>query len=74
MNVTIKNSAISVVCKAHFFETNMNVFKNLLKKNSIVNIKNMKSSWKINQFINHINNIKHKTLVYVREEFIKFSQ
>ena len=31
MNVTIKNSAISVVCKAHFFETNMNVFKNLLK-------------------------------------------
>ena len=37
MNVTIKNSAISVVCKAHFFETNMNVFKNLLKKNSIVN-------------------------------------
>ena len=34
----------------------------------------MKSSWKINQFINHINNIKHKTLVHVREEFIKFSQ
>ena len=34
----------------------------------------MKSSWKINQFINHRNNIKHKTQVYIGEDFIKFSQ
>ena len=30
----------------------------------------MKYSWRIKQFIYHINNIKHKTLVSVEEEFI----
>ena len=34
----------------------------------------MRYNWKINQYINHRNNIKHKTLVYIGEEFIKFSQ
>ena len=34
----------------------------------------MKFSWKIKQFTNHRNNIKHKTLVYAGEEFIKFTQ
>ena len=34
----------------------------------------MKSNWKINQFINHTYNIKHKILVDVGDEFNKFSQ
>ena len=71
--------AESLYCnnEVHLFLANMNIFKDLLKnKNEIplLIIRNMKSSWKINQFINHINNIKHKILVYVGDEFIKFSQ
>ena len=66
--VTPKMSVLSVVYEAHFFKTNMNVFKEILKNNKeipLLIIKKMKFSQKINQFINHRNNIKHKTLVYV---------
>ena len=73
-NVTPKMYVLTAVYEAHFFKTNMNVFKDLLKTIPLLTIKNTKSNWKINQFINHRNNIKHKTLVYVGEECIKFSQ
>ena len=66
INVTQKKYMLSVVYEAHFSKINMNIFLDLFKKkNPLLIIKNMKYSWKIKQYINHRNNIKHKTLVYV---------